>query len=735
MARKTKKNPSTPPTTGTSSLPPEVLAVLEPAKEEESRSFKSEGVGAILAAGWRAAFRPGENSIRRHMAAQFYPWKVGGVALAAGVLVSQIAQVSATHAILTATATGIGAFAAMRLLRTIKARQWRATKLAAEWAEVDPAHARVCSAAAGIWLLAVILIQPATLAAWWWSGLVGLLALLALGSRYWSHHRVPRVLAQVDDEGPGTPPPPPGEHSMARKWRTRIANRSGPLPGTRLTDLSEEPYGVHGRLHLVPGKQTINSVRAALGYVATGLGVSEADLLVEHVEPTEEEPKPDSSILDIKIVTVGLLSKKVPLEPGRLDVTDDGEVHIRLGPYADGDGDARYRLYTADSMWSGFVAGSTGSGKSGLIDNLALAAWETKNTIVIYLDPKNGGSSPRIYDRAHWAIPNDPGTWDRLLSGLVELVEARGLENSARLKTSGFTPTAERPGVLVIVDECHAVITSENAYRWGRVAREGRAAGVALCLASQIYGLDSFGGSDAVRANVTAGNTVALRVSRNQASMIADIELDPSALPKITGVGLTAEGRDVAFRAAWAPNDTTANLMDTALEGAPTELDALAAGALDAGSGQLYSRRHEIAAQQTEDAEARLSAYEAGRTPTAREETAPQVAVANIVAPSLENMPSTIDPDLLTDTDLGLGILAAANTDPNEKRLARWSGAARRVLQVLIEGGALRRGEIETQVRQAEECSRATVSRALDDLAEAGEIEVLPNRRGWQLAT
>lgn len=66
--------------------------------------------------------------------------------------------------------------------------------------------------------------------------------------------------------------------------------------------------------------------------------------------------------------------------------------------------------------------------------------------------------------------------------------------------------------------------------------------------------------------------------------------------------------------------------------------------------------------------------------------------------------------------------------------LATWSGAAKRVLELLIEHGKLRRGEIEKQVRASEECSRATVSRALDDLAEAGVIEALPNRAGWQLA-
>ncbi|MGI5122833.1 hypothetical protein ACQEU5_25280 [Marinactinospora thermotolerans] len=731
MARKPKPKTTAP---GDVSLPPGVLAALgqDPVKKEkEGRRFKSEGAVAVVRRVLAAALRPGPDSIRRVLAAQFYPWKVGATILAAGVVASQIAAISTTHALATAIATGAGTWAALRLLRTVAARRHQATRLASEWAEVDPAHARVCAGAAGVWLIAIILIQPASFAAWWWSGLIGLLALLALGSRFWAHHRVPRAIPAPEDQAAAAPPPP-GEHPIARKWRTRIGQSGGCLPGSRLSDITAQPYGVHGRLHLVGGRQSIHSARNAISLIATALGVSEADVLIEPVEPTEDNPKPDSAILDIKIVTTGQISQPVPLEAGRL-VIDGDEVRIRMGRYADGDGDALYKMYTTDSMWSGFVAGSTGSGKSGLIDALALGAWEHGATIVIYLDPKNGGSSPRIFDRAHWAIPNDPPTWDALLAGLIELVEARGLENSARLKTSGFAPSRERPGVLVIVDECHAVINAQNAYLWGRVAREGRAAGVALIMASQIYSLDSFGGDDAVRANVTAGNTIALRVSRNQSSMIADIALDPSVLPKIPGVALSAEGRDVAFRAAWAPHEVTAALMDAALQRAVTELDPIAAGALDAGSGGLYSRRHEIAAQQIADAEERLRSYEAGRAPAARPAGAPQIALANQgVAPSIE-IPE-IDPDLLTDRDLGLGILAAATRDPHEELLARWSGPARAVLSALIEGGTLRRGQIEERVMGAEQCSRATVSRALDDLAEAGVIQALPGRRGWQLA-
>ncbi|GAB3214273.1 hypothetical protein GCM10027294_53310 [Marinactinospora endophytica] len=710
-------------------LPPEVLAALGQHQSPERARFQPEGAAAVVRRVLAAALRPGPDSIRRHMAAQFYPWKVGGLVLAAGVVAARAAEVSGTHAILMALATGAGAWVALRLLRTVAARRHRATRLASEWAEVDPAHARVCAGAAGVWLIAIILIQPASVAAWWWSGLVGLLALLALGSRFWAHHRVSRVLDVAEEHL--APPPPPGEHPIARKWRTRVASSSGPLPGTKLTDLTEEPYGVRGLLHLVPGRQTIGSVRAALGYVATGLGVSEADILVEHREPSEADPKPDSSILDVKIVTVGLLSKKVPLDGDRV-VVDGPDVSIRMGPYADGDGEALWRLYTADSIWGGFVAGSTGSGKSGLIDALALGIWQTGTTIILYLDPKNGGSSPRIFDRAHWAVGKDPDTWDAILNGLIEVIEARGLENSARLKTSGFTPSRSRPGIVVIVDECHVVINAKNAEKWGRVGREGRAAGVQAIYASQIYGLQTFGGDDAVRSSATAGNTVALRVSRNQSSMIADIPLDPSTLPKITGVGLVDSGREVPFKAAWAPNDVTAALMDAALETAPQELDPLAAGALDAGSGGLYSRRHEIAEAQIANAEERLRAYEAGHTPTTRQAGDTEPALPNITAPSIE-IPE-IDPDLLTDRDLGLGILAAATRDPHEELLARWSGPARAVLSALIEGGTLRRGQIEERVMGAEQCSRATVSRALDDLAEAGVIQALPGRRGWQLA-
>ncbi|TMZ64803.1 hypothetical protein EMG21_29180, partial [Klebsiella pneumoniae] len=72
MAKKTKPTtaPAAAPTPA--GLPPEALAALGQKEDPPSRTLKSEGVGGIIAAGWRAAFRPGEHSLRVHMSAQFY---------------------------------------------------------------------------------------------------------------------------------------------------------------------------------------------------------------------------------------------------------------------------------------------------------------------------------------------------------------------------------------------------------------------------------------------------------------------------------------------------------------------------------------------------------------------------------------------------------------------------------------------------------------------------------------
>lgn len=665
---------------------------------------RGESVGARLL----AALRAKPDSIRTHLRAQFYPWRTAALVWAAGVVQEAMAAqvtVTVTSAVLVALGSATTAVAARLLLRTVWARRNPRLNLAVEWVRDHPGHAWLISTAGVMWAVGLHLMHPHTPTALAWTAALSLMGFVTLSARWWQAHRPVRSVAAV-----APPVPPTGEHPVARKWRTLVACQTGPLPGSKLTTVKNEPYGVSAVLELVPGRQDIEGARAAISKISTALGIHVPDILIEHTEPTEDRRTPDPSQLQLRLVTSGSMTTITPLEGQRYV---DGR--IRLGPYADGEGEAMWRLYTQDSMWGGFLAGSTGSGKSSLTDDLALAAWQSRNTIVIYLDPKNGGSSPRIYERAHWAIGNDPSMWRRVEHGLIELIEARGLENNVRLHTSGFTPSRERPGVLVIVDESHVVVTRDTAARWGRIAREGRAVGVAAVLASQIYGLESFGGDDAVRANITAGNTVAMRVSKNQASMIQDIPLDPSKLPKVPGLGLIDDGREAAFRAAYSDGETVAAMMDAALVEAAPGLDRLAAGALDHGSSGAYGRRHEIAEQSLVNAEQRLAAYESG---VAIDTSGPEEGSADSTAAQSTLAPPHLDSGLLAGIDLS--VLSAP----------AWTGVHAAILDLFADG-PMRRQQIEEAVIDGEGVSRATVTRAMQALTEGGAIAPAGPRGLW----
>lgn len=669
---------------------------------KDAKQLHGESPVARLLAGLRA--KP--NSVRTHLRAQFYPWRVASLVWAAGFVqeaATACTAVTVTSVAVVSLGSAATAMAARLLLRTAWTRKHRRLELAAAWVRDHPGHAWLIAAASVMWTVGLHLVHPHTPAPIAWAAALSLVGFVALSARWWQEHRPARVVT-----APLTPAPPPGENPIARKWRTLVAGTNGPLPGSKLTAVSIEPYGVSAVLELVPGRQDIDTARGAISKISTALGIHVSDILIEHIEPTEENPRPDPSKLQFRAVTARSMIEVTPIE-GRRYV--DGR--IRLGPYADGEGEAMWRLYTQDSMWGGFLAGSTGSGKSSITDNLALAAWGSGYTVVIYLDPKDGGSSPRIFERALWAVGNDPPMWRRVEAGLIELIEARGLENRVRLSTSGFTPSQERPGVLVIVDESHVVVTRDSAARWGRIVREGRAVGVAAVLASQIYGLESFGGDDAVRANITAGNTVALKVSRNQASMIEGVPLDPSKLPKVPGLAAIDDGREATFRAAHSDPDEVAQLMDAALVDAAPGLDQLAAGALDKGSGGTFGRRHEIAEQSLADAERRLAAYESS---TATALTQPAHPEDPDVAPTIA--PPQLDSALFSDVDL------SALTTP------AWSGVHAAILEVLTDG-PMQRQDIEAAVMEQESISRATIARAMTVLTEGGAIVPAGTRGLW----
>ena len=389
------------------------------------------------------------------------------------------------------------------------------------------------------------------------------------------------------------------------RWHENLHGRRPGLKGSFLSSPTPFDYGETYTLQLVPGVQHFEQVQSELPWIATGLGCQIEDLVLEKYPDVR-----DSAVLRLRVVTNSPIRETVWFQE---PVYKDGR--IILGPYGDGCGDASFRLYTDNRMYGGFVLGSTGSGKTRLIELIALTALSLGNTNIIYVDGQNGASSPLLYKHAMWAGGVDEAL-DRL-AALERGMQQRQLYNRV-YELSGFDPLPTYPGILVIVDECHRIYTDKTGERWGNVAREGGKLGMAMLAASQYSKLETtFGNSGALLSSLLAGNGYAMRtVSRVGKQMLPGLELDPARLPEMPGYGyvVAASGdshaRSVSFRGQYAPDErdraksqggdvpTISDWFERAREErwAP-EVDQMTANAF----GPDFVNRHEIAERRRAD--------------------------------------------------------------------------------------------------------------------------------------
>ncbi|KWX05981.1 hypothetical protein TH66_00250 [Carbonactinospora thermoautotrophica] len=418
----------------------------------------------------------------------------------------------------------------------------------------------------------------------------------ALALPHWRRHRIPH---------PGAVPladPAAVEDatSIPQLWRANVGAPDGPLPGSYLTDQAEIPYGEAYTAQLRPGRQDIGSVLARLNLIASGLLLTGPEDLV-----VDRHPSGDSSKVLLKVLTHSPIRETVWFTGPDYD-PETGT--IGLGPFADGQDEARWRLYSEDSMWGGVIIGGPGSGKSMLSENIAISAAATGCTVILYGDPQEGASSPALARYAHWPALGTDQILD-MLRALERACQWRAKENAA-YGLRGFTPSLARPGILVIIDECHRVFRIEEAREladW--LAREGRKVGIALLVLSQYAGLETFGGKESLRASIMAGNTVVLRTaSKTTRNILAGLEgIDPATLPAIPGyayqVDTTGKGRTAPFRSRRV-KDPEGWLARTP----QADLDALVVNAL----GPVYTERGARAEAALETLRAEVEALKAG---------------------------------------------------------------------------------------------------------------------------
>jgi hypothetical protein len=736
-------------------------AVIQRERQEPASSrWSAEGVAGWV---WERFAHPAPDSLRTMYKHVFTPWYWGG-GVAAAIAAQEAAAVAAGGpgaASLALVAAGSAATAnlAPHLLRT----RWaaRTQPHAADWAAREPGHTRLAANAAALGATAVHALglaghTPDTLAL---SAGAGLLGFLGAGARYWQHHRHHTVVRRPG-LGTGTAPAATADGTpeelapdvfgrLTQRWSV-VAAPGKVLAGAELVDPVRQPYGGLARIRLTEDQEA-SVVRSQIGRIAAGLRIPAGQIDISAHEPDDGEPDP--SILTIRVISSVIMRRPVPLDDDRPRVvTVDGKTLLRVGRYIDGDGEVYWLLYDGASMWSGYIGGVTGSGKSSLSDAVFLGMLETGCTYTIYIDPKGGQSSPRIAESCHWFVGSDPADWEAVIDGLIAVIKARG-KLLAYHGTSGFAPSPQFPGISLIFDEFYEVDkgSPELPGKVAWIARKGRSLGVTAMLLTQGYGLDDFGGLDAVRSNVGVANAFALKLKANQGSIFArDFPHlpNPALLPETEdrpqnkGLAVALKGRASVLRTAWSPAGRTSELIAEARAATIDHLDPYSADALDEGSGGLFGRRHELAEAEAAATEAEIAERtQRGRSLISGEPVRerPRRAVqqggpagrdpAAVAAAAGRTAPPAVPDRVLVD-------LAAWRRGEHREEAGPVpeSSAAAAVLELLAERGPMGTQQIIDALAGRSGCGGTAVKAALPALAETDRIAKGGSRKSpWTL--
>jgi len=463
-----------------------------------------------------------------------------GLAQAIHALSEQV-QATSTAAVLTGLAAAGGGAAALWWLR-------KRQQLLGSWL----VWAGLLSSAIAVWMVVAVSHGVS------WGTFAAALALdYGFGARWWRQHRHEQPDGLFDDLAEQVAEEPVAIDSeliatFPRRWAQKIGCSGGVLAGSALVDGTEFDHGIEYVLRLVGGKQDLDTVLASLSKIASGLEHPVARLIAEPF--TGEDGEENPSLVRFTVVTSSPVKDDVFF---REPIIRRG--YIPIGPYADGRGMASYQLYRKKRLLNGMIVGGTGSGKSRLLELIGLVAMWTGYIHVIHADGMNGASCPMLWEHCEHYGRDDA---DLLLSRL-EAMQAYREDELGRQKKSGFRPSPEFPGVLVIVDEAHRMITDKNWPRWSNLAREINKLGMGLLCADQDAKLTTWR-DGTFRASLQAGNGIGLRVKDRAAGQIMDSGgFNLFDLPKTPGTGYVMESddpgaRQAQYRGQWLPDQDDA---------------------------------------------------------------------------------------------------------------------------------------------------------------------------------
>lgn len=450
-----------------------------------------------------------------------------------------------------------------------------------------------------------------------------MLGTLGLTARWWRANR-PGYPEQSDDSSPEVPQQPDhtptepaviGEITPAEiaveAWNRHVYPDSGPLQGAWARDPRMTETGLAFNVDLVPLKQHRGHVQRQRDALSSALN--------HPVSAFTFAPGGSQTEVEVRITLDSPHTTGGSPYIGPRIVEEDGNIYVELGPYSDGEGFERWLVATPSGVAHGFAVGSTGSGKSRLLDVIAIALRKLGYEIW-YLDPQSGASSAALRDEADWPLlglhegTRQFGNVCDLLNALQRVKSIRNTENGAAKRT-GFTHSPQRPAIAVIIDECHEVMNAHNpetgnkfGKEFGNLARVTRKLGISFIMGSQTFTLPTFGGADgaALRDALIAGNCVIMRVAdRTTVGTVPNAgKIKPWDLPEGGGYGYsTTSARPNVVWRGQNPEDPGAWLRHYP----PAELDERA----DKAAGDVYQNRFTRFEQQEEATQADLDAFDA----------------------------------------------------------------------------------------------------------------------------
>lgn len=356
-------------------------------------------------------------------------------------------------------------------------------------------------------------------------------------------------------------------------WNDYVTGH-GTLPGSTLHRHRDVANGTEFRLDLVRGKQTIDTVRQAKRTICAALNLNLADLSID--------AGADHATVILTVITTKASNAYTGPSVYR---TDDGEICINIGPYEDGNGHERFIVLSDQltpeqlaagekprgSMHGGFALGTKGSGKSRLIEAIAVGL-RALGIEIWYLDPQMGKSSPALMAEADWPLAGLHGS-DGGYSNVVKLYRAAKAVNELRnaegavAGDAGFQHTKERPAIMLIIEECHGVFGAINpdtgnsfGHDFAQLDREMRKNGMGILCVSQAITQDTFGRGNAaavLRDGVCATNVYALAYGGKNLGLLPGYDGQPaSTLPPNNGYGYNTRGErpHVRYQATYTPD-------------------------------------------------------------------------------------------------------------------------------------------------------------------------------------